>query len=96
MESNSLGFDVVGSFHEDRAGGVWIGLWGGGLDYFDRATGQFTHYPGDPNAASGLRNDTISAIYEDDDGFIWIGSFDGLYRLDPTRWPVHAFQARPG
>ena len=40
----SLGDNNIFDLHFDRAGVLWIGLAGAGLDRFDPAAGTFSHY----------------------------------------------------
>ena len=65
---------------EDRAGRLWIGTWGGGLNQLDRATGQFLRY----TVKDGLPNNTIYCILEDPDSRLWLSTNNGLSRFDPT------------
>ena len=72
------------SIFEDSDGGLWIGT-AGGLDRFDRASGQFTHY----SMQDGLPSETIYGILEENvstdgkGGDLWISTANGLSRFDP-------------
>lgn len=85
-DSSSLSSDVIGAIHEDRAGRLWIGTLGGGLNRLDfeapGASGRarFTHF----RENDGLANDNILAILEDEDGNLWLSSHRGLTRFDPS------------
>ena len=52
---------------------------GGGLNWFDRATGIFTHYTN----KEGLPSNVILGILEDAQGNLWLSTNDGLSRFDP-------------
>ena len=41
-DTSSLSFNDIITIHEDRAGYLWVGTWGGGLNRFDPATESFT------------------------------------------------------
>ena len=60
---------------EDRDGGLWVGKWRGGVDYYK--DGRVTHYV----RSNGLSNDRIFSIAQDPQGDIWIGTLNGLNRL---------------
>ncbi|CAB1084069.1 Periplasmic ligand-binding sensor domain COG3292 / BaeS-type histidine kinase / OmpR-type DNA-binding response regulator [Olavius algarvensis Delta 1 endosymbiont] len=82
---NTLSHNVVRALHAGRAGVVWVGTSGGGLNKFDRQTEVFTHYRHDSADPNSLSNDTVRAIYEDRMGLIWVGtSKRGLNRFDPN------------
>ena len=99
-DPKSLSDNRVSAIYEDRQGFLWIGTDGGGLNRFDRETGEFTRYLHDPNDPNSLSIDRISAIAEDRSGRLWIGSgtWDASYAgrgidlLDPAReiWTHYA------
>jgi len=83
----SIGGDAVTSVFQDRAGTLWAGCDGGGLNrlVFDE-TGirsltfeRFSVVPGDP-ATTGL--DRVMDIEEDEMGNLWIGTANGLLFRD--------------
>ena len=67
---------------EDRAGFLWFGTWGGGLNRFDRRTGRFKAYRHDPADAASLSHDYVLSLLIDRRGILWAGTDDGLNRLD--------------
>ncbi len=79
-DATSLRGDVVLSLFADRAGTIWIGTQGGGLNRFERPSGTFTAF----TEADGLSNDVVYAITEDRLGRLWLGTNRGLSRFDPT------------
>jgi two-component system sensor histidine kinase ChiS len=90
-DPHSLSNDNVQSIYEDRAGVLWVGTLGGGLNRFDREAEQFTHYQNDPNDPHSLSNNSVSSIYEDQAGVLWVGTNGGgLDRLDrETGYFIH-------
>jgi signal transduction histidine kinase/ligand-binding sensor domain-containing protein len=84
-DSNSLGFDDLNVFYEDRRGNLWIGTYGGGLDQYDPNKKHFMHYRHQTGNAKSLINDTVTAIYEDKKENLWIGTLNGLSRLNRQR-----------
>jgi ligand-binding sensor domain-containing protein/signal transduction histidine kinase len=76
---HSVSDNHVRAIHRDRAGRLWIGTLGGGLNRLDEATGKFIHYKHDPADANSLSNDRVLAIYEDSASrnALWIGTLGG-------------------
>ncbi|MCP4543236.1 MAG: GAF domain-containing protein [Chloroflexi bacterium] len=81
-DPNSLSNNYVMTVYEDRLGNLWLGT-RGGLDKFDRESGQFIHYQTDSNDPNSLSHNRVSMIYEDRLGALWVGTGGGgLDRFD--------------
>ncbi len=65
------------SFFEDEDGILWIGTDSGGLNRFDRRTGQWRHYLHRPDDPSSLSHNTVRAVIGDRNGGLWIGTNGG-------------------
>jgi ligand-binding sensor domain-containing protein len=78
-----LVFKTVHAIAEDRAGYLWIGEWGNGLDRLDPRTGDIKSYRHDPENPSSLSNDIVESLFVDSLGTLWVGAYDALNRLDP-------------
>jgi len=78
-DPRSLSDNSVHVIYEDRAGVLWVGTRGGGLNRFDRATEQFTRFQHDPNNPNSPSRDEILAICEgnDRDSTLWLGTWNG-------------------
>jgi PAS domain S-box-containing protein len=76
-DPHSLSNNFVFSIYEDRSGVLWVGTWGGGLNKFNRQTGQFTSYLSNPDNPLSLSNNIVLVIYEDRQGVSWIGTRGG-------------------
>lgn len=92
-DSTTLSDDWILALHEDAEGIIWIGTATGGLNKFDRTTGEFKNFPlvdfvvatqdenipivEAPIPYSLLVNKSITKIYEDNRGFLWIGTWGG-------------------
>jgi ligand-binding sensor domain-containing protein/serine phosphatase RsbU (regulator of sigma subunit) len=93
---NSISNDNAGNLFVDRAGVLWIGTWGGGLDRYDPKSGQFTNYRNDPANPASLSHNRVQTIYQDRAGLIWVGtSGGGLNRLDPSSGQVKVYRHQP-
>jgi len=70
---------------EDSKKNIWAGTWGGGLIYFDKTTGEFTHYYPETNYSS-INDYVISAIEQINDSIIWACSYTGkIYPFNVLR-----------
>ena len=89
-DPHSLSHDRVETVCEDGSGILWVGTGSdyevkvGGLNAFDRTTGQFTRYLYDPQDRHSLGNNHVRSIHEDQAGPLWIGTDDGLNVFDRT------------
>jgi signal transduction histidine kinase/ligand-binding sensor domain-containing protein len=81
-DPTSLSQNIIRAMAEDRDGMLWLGTDGGGLNRFDRNTGQFLRYRADAGPSS-LSSDYIRALHIDEEGNIWIATNGGgLNRFD--------------
>ena len=88
--STSLSCNKVRAIYEDHEGTLWIGTGlaydinsDGGLNRFNRETGNFTRYLNDPKDPHSLINNKVRAIFEDSRGTFWVGTAgDGLHTMD--------------
>ncbi len=80
----SLSANSVYSMCEDTSGGVWIGTYFGGVNYYSPSFASFEkYYPEDDH--SELQGKRIREIRQDSRGLLWIGTEDGgLYQFDPA------------
>ncbi len=90
-DSSTLSSNIVTAINEDHNGNLWIGT-AQGLDFLDKATGVFTHFPIDIGSSSELEGtDHITVILEDAAGRLWIGTLGGLLSFDPELelWTIY-------
>ena len=95
---NSLPFEDVDCFAEDKAGNLWIGTNGGGLIYFNRANNTFRQYKHNAADHRSLSNDFVIKLYIDHEHKLWIGTyFGGLDCFDGAQFIHHRHSdAEPG
>ncbi len=96
-DSTSLAGERVQLIYEDSQGRLWLAIFGAGLDLFDRASGQATHYTHDPANPQTIDETTrILSLYEDRAGYLWVLHYDGrLDRLDPQTGAFRHFRGSP-
>ncbi len=86
-KSNSISNNNAWCLLEASDGKLWVGTYGGGLNSFDKKTGEFKSY-NQLNDKGELLYESIAlirTIYEDKDGMFWIGTFgEGIQIFDPN------------
>ena len=75
---NSLSNNSVSTVYEDKSGIFWIGTTGGGLNKFDKNSGQFKRYL----MKDGLPTDVIYGILADEQDNLWISTDNGLSKFN--------------
>ncbi|MCD4709899.1 MAG: hypothetical protein K8R52_03575 [Bacteroidales bacterium] len=68
------------SLARDKHGNIWIGIWGGGLNVLDPATGTFIKYRHAEVPDQNYPGDYVRKLYIDQEGTVWIGTWNGLWR----------------
>lgn len=78
---DDLSDNSITSLLEDRNGGIWIGTFAGGVNYYSPFMKKFNvvkHISGDENS---LYNNVVNCFLEDGN-YLWIGTEEGLSRLN--------------
>jgi len=75
---------LIKSLLEDRAGNLWIGTDGSGLNLYRNE--RFTLY----TTADGLPDGHIRALLEDRAGNLWIGTYNGLAKFKDGGFTVYS------
>jgi signal transduction histidine kinase/ligand-binding sensor domain-containing protein len=89
-DPHSLSHNRIWTLFEDSSGVLWVGTYGGGLNRFDRDTGQFTRFNADDfqnvtDEPEEFRN-VVNAIDEYPTGVLWIATYGGgLVKFDVQR-----------
>ncbi len=84
VSSRSI-FRTVHAIAEDRAGNLWFGEWGNGLDRLNPRTGDIKSYRHDPDNPSSLSHDVVESLFVDRRGTLWVGAYDALNRSTPRQ-----------
>jgi signal transduction histidine kinase/ligand-binding sensor domain-containing protein/CheY-like chemotaxis protein/HPt (histidine-containing phosphotransfer) domain-containing protein len=78
-DTSSISGNKITVIVEDDFGQLWIGTNSGGLNLYDRATREFTHF----TTRNGLPSNYVAAVVQDDQKRMWISTSRGLVILDP-------------
>ena len=73
---------AVFALMEDRAGDIWAGIDGGGLNVIHNGKIIHRYRYNSSDTINCLSNNDVRAICRDKENNIWVGTFDGLNRLD--------------
>lgn len=79
---DSISDSDIRCLYEDSAGGLWVGTYSGGLNFYDAAAGTFEHFRHDSADPGSISDDSILAIAEGPEGELWFATRNGLNRLD--------------
>lgn len=90
-DSYSISDNAVYAICKDREGGMWVGTWFGGVNYYPR---QYTYfekfYPRSETDRMGKR---VREFCADRNGTLWIGTEDkGLFHFNPATRSVEPFK----
>lgn len=89
-DPDSLSNNFVNCLAADPRGGLWIGTQVGGLDYYDPASGRFTHFLAQPGHPGSLASDNVTALAMDARGRLWIATLGArLQWIDPGSDAIH-------
>lgn len=92
----SLAGEMITSVAEDAQGNLWLGVWYGGLNFFEQSTRKFYTYLPDPNAPANSEQNSVWTVAIDQNGYIWAGTQgNGLYRFDPQTKKFTVFKHNP-
>lgn len=76
-DTNSLSNDDIISIFEDKDGYIWIGTYNGGLNRYDRRTGNFIRYFHDPKNENTVSDNTVWDIVQKKNGTLWFATENG-------------------
>jgi ligand-binding sensor domain-containing protein len=73
--------NTITAIYEDEAGDIWLGTYGGGINYYSPREKKFVAVKKVLNEINSLSDDLVNAFLEDEK-FLWIGTESGLDRID--------------
>ncbi|WP_164972642.1 ligand-binding sensor domain-containing protein [Lacibacter luteus] len=94
----SLSDNAVETMCTDKEGGVWVGTYFGGINYYPKQVTAFTKFFPAKNENS-LSGNVVREIKKDKNGNLWIGTEDaGLNRYNPATGTFTHYEAtgKPG
>jgi ligand-binding sensor domain-containing protein/signal transduction histidine kinase/DNA-binding response OmpR family regulator len=94
----SISDNVISTISRDKEGGIWIGTFFGGVNYYSQQYNAFKKYFPEPDKES-LSGNIVHEICKDDHGNLWVGTEDaGLNRIDLKTGAITKFKAddKPG
>ena len=92
-DSNSISDNYATFLMQDKAGVIWVGTNGGGLNKFDARSEKFTALLNNPNVANSLTNNSIRYIFEDSKERLWVATYGGgLNKLNRQNLTFTSFQ----
>ncbi len=94
-DSKSLSHNAVRAMVIGPSGDLWLGTYGGGLNWYDPEQDAFVRYQHEPDNPRSLSSDQIRSVYEDREGTIWVGTAAGLNKLDRDSGEFTYYQHDP-
>ena len=80
----------------DRNSCLWVCTFGDGLNVYDHAKQQITHYSYAVNDSNTICSNRITSIVSDNENNVWIGSLDGLSFYSANENKFRHFFSEPG
>jgi ligand-binding sensor domain-containing protein/signal transduction histidine kinase/DNA-binding response OmpR family regulator len=78
----SITDNIISSIYKDAEGGIWIGSYFGGINYYSKQFNNFKKYFPEPGINS-LSGNIVHEICKDQFGHLWVGTEDaGLNQVD--------------
>ena len=89
----SITDNVVSTISHDKEGGIWVGTFFGGVNYYSKQYNAFKKYFPEPNKIS-LSGNIVHEICKDNYGNLWVGTEDaGLNSINLATGNITQFKA---
>lgn len=76
-DNSSTSNNSIHTIYMDNQNTIWLGVYDGGLNYYNELSQKFIYVKQNPNSNNSLNNNHINVIYEEDNK-LWIGTEEGL------------------
>ena len=83
--SEKNNFHGVSFITEDKAGGIWIGSFLAGLNYYNPKTSQVIRFKPEVDNITALGENSVWGAAFSREGELWITTQTNVYRIDPLR-----------
>ena len=98
--SSPIRSDFIWDILEDGQYNIWLATYDGGVNKWERKTGQFFYYRHEPGNPNSLASDNVLRMMMDREGSLWliVERKDGvpvLDRLDPVSGRVQHYRYQP-
>lgn len=80
-DETSISYNSIYSLFQDDQGTIWIGTYGGGLNYYNELLFKFEHYVYRKSTSGNISNNTVNVIFSIEDMML-IGTEGGLNILN--------------
>jgi signal transduction histidine kinase/ligand-binding sensor domain-containing protein/CheY-like chemotaxis protein len=91
----SLSDNTISSLYQDRNGGIWVGTFAGGVNYYSPWMKQFNVVHQVPGDTKSLSNNVVNC-FVDDGQYLWVGTEEGLCRLNKSTHEFHTYYYEEG
>jgi len=81
LDFYSLSSFSITSVFNDKAGILWVGTYGGGLNKYDKNLPIFDHFKSNYYNVNSISKNTVTAFSENADGSVWIATEGGGLNL---------------
>ncbi len=88
--NESLSDNSIYCLYQDRFNDIWIGTYGGGINYFTTRAKKFYNITVTADKSKSISSNLVNAFCEDD-YYLWIGTEMGLNRIDRVTGKVTHF-----
>jgi len=93
VESNGLSSNTIFTLKQDNESNLWIGTENGGLNKYNRKTGNFTIHKHEDYFLNSIAGNTIKCIMTDNHEDLWIGTYmGGISKLDFNKIKLNHYQ----
>ncbi|MBN1116197.1 MAG: response regulator [Bacteroidales bacterium] len=76
-DNSSLSNNSIHTIYRDNQNTIWLGVYDGGLNYYNSLSQKFIHVKQNPNTPNSLNNNHVNVLYEEENK-LWIGTEEGL------------------